>query len=306
MPAPNKALKHWQSIIDDSNETKERQDTAAKEAEKIRRRYARIKAGRKKKGAYHPLKDPKPECTCGGLQFCSQDCAVTKWERRQDEYYAANPKKATTPTPAPAPKIEPPKPAPVLEDFLNELQLDAWAEPAPVRKPVVARKPVPKIVEPKPAAIVRKTREGHSGFFFDEVYWNLSPFDRQCQNLYVKAYPKLQMELRGIQEAMATEAALHTPVQKPLTDEEKHAQDIANEAAKHKAFTAPMVLPQNQAFATGQIETVDEHRAKFGQTMGNATPNSGIDVPIDQRGWRNADQIHTPTMVPTKNELTSD
>jgi hypothetical protein len=85
------------------------------------------------------------------------------------------------------------------------------------------------------------------------------------------------MEFASITEKMVAPAV----VSKPLTA----AEDIANEAAKRKAFSAPMVLPQDQAFATGQIETVDEHREKYNTGMGNVTPDSGLSVPIDRRGW---------------------
>lgn len=73
--------------------------------------------------------------------------------------------------------------------------------------------------------------------------------------------------------------------QKPLTDEEKKVQDIANEVVKRKAFSAPSVLPHDEAFAVGQSETVDEHREKYNTGMGNVTPDSGLSVELDRRGW---------------------
>jgi len=70
-----------------------------------------------------------------------------------------------------------------------------------------------------------------------------------------------------------------------ITQAPREVPYAATEEQKAKAFTAPMVLPQDQAFATGQIGTVDEHREKYNTGMGNVTPDSGLSVPIDRRGW---------------------
>ena len=87
-------------------------------------------------------------------------------------------------------------------------------------------------------------------------------------------------------------------VPKPLTDAER----TANEAIKTRP-TLPIMTDAayaHQEFArNAATETVEEARKRTASTMVNATPDSGVSVPIDQRGWRNADQIHTPTMVPT-------
>jgi hypothetical protein len=40
-----------------------------------------------------------------------------------------------------------------------------------------------------------------------------------------------------------------------------------------------------QTPAAGQPMTVDEFREKFSDTMGNATPDSGISPELDRRGW---------------------
>src|SRR5580698_9042539 len=155
---------------------------------------------------YNPANDSEPDCTCGGLQFCSSNCPHELWEVRQYKYRAEHPELAPTPTAAPvveAPKIEPPKPAPVLEDFLNDLQLDAWAEPAPVvRKPVVARTLVAKIpampkITPEPDPNLSPTDAflwKHFGNFIRQFGGVLDADVRRGCIQLVNANPGLKME----------------------------------------------------------------------------------------------------------------
>ncbi|HXM22209.1 MAG TPA: hypothetical protein VN948_13205 [Terriglobales bacterium] len=56
------------------------------------------------------------------------------------------------------------------------------------------------------------------------------------------------------------------------------------EAEKAKAFAPPAVRELSEVFATGQVQTVNEARAPFQPTMGNA-PDGGISLDLDKRGW---------------------
>jgi hypothetical protein len=219
----------------------------------------------KKKSAepvYDPTSDREPEHTtrCTPL-FCVPGCPWDQWQDRQRAYFAAHPEpvaptsavEATVEAPAPV-VVEQPKPAPVIASL------------KPVApKPAPAPKPVPAPAS-KPAPVIRERREGGSGRYFREVFWDRPVYER---NALLKMYrAESDTEWQSILEA------LRAPREVPLAP--------ATEAEKRAAFDAPMVDRDRQV---GQIESPDEMRQKYGSTMGNATRDSGLSVELDRRGW---------------------
>ena len=179
MPRLSSQERFWKEKLTSPASTDAEKVKAAEELEKIKRRHTRIKFGvvnrRKKKGH-----DPKPEFNEdeGYPAFWEK---LAAWEQRHPEV-----------KPAPAVKIEQPKPV-----------VAAPVEPAPVK---VA--PIPKVtLRPRPAP-VRKAREGHSGKFFKEVFYDLPIFER---NMILKTLnPAQQAEWACIQDAQAMAAAAVT------------------------------------------------------------------------------------------------
>ena len=250
MPRLSNAERLWKEIIADPNSTIEQKKEAAREIEIIKRRHTRIKFGvvnrRKKKGH-----DPKPEFNEdeGYPAFWEK---LAAWEQRHPEMKTA---------PAPVAKIEQPKSAPVVA--------------APVESAPVKIAPTPKkITRPAPAPVVRKAREGHSGKFFKEVFYDLPIFER---NMILKTLnPAQQAEWEQIETNRALEAA------RVMASMPKETPKPVSEAEKAAAFAPPIMIEPR---AIGQAQTVDEVRETFGPTMGNATPDSGISPELDRRGW---------------------
>jgi hypothetical protein len=236
-------------IIDDPTRSEEERLKAGEEREKIKRRQTRLKIGvvnrHKKKGC-----DPKPEFNEdeGYPAFWEK---LAAWEQRHPEVKSA---------PAPVAKIEQPKPEPVIA---------APIEPEPAK---IA--PPKRIARPAPAPVVRKAREGHSGKFFKEVFYDLPIFER---NMILKTLnPAQQAEWEQIETNRALEAA------RVMASMPKETPKPVSEAEKAAAFAPPIMIEPR---ATGQPQTVDEVRETFGPTMGNATPDSGLSPELDRRGW---------------------
>jgi hypothetical protein len=248
MPRLGAAERLWKDILADPNSTPEQKKEAAREIEIIKRRHTRIRFGvvnrHKKKGC-----DPKPEFNEdeGYPAFWEK---LAAWEQRHPEVKSA---------PAPVAKIEQPKPAPVVA---------APIEPAPV-----VSRPAP-VKRPASAPVVRKAREGHSGKFFKEVFYDLPIFER---NMILKTLnPAQQAEWEQIETNRALEAA------RVMASMPKETPKPVSEAEKAAAFAPPIMIEPR---AIGQPQTVDEVRETFGPTMGNATPDSGISPELDRRGW---------------------
>jgi hypothetical protein len=238
MPRLSSQERFWKERLSSPASTDAEKVKAAEELEKIKRRHTRIKFGvvnRHKKKGY----DPKPEFNEdeGYPAFWEK---LAAWEQRHPEAKQA-----------PAVKIEQPKPV-----------VAAPVEPAPVK---IA--PMPKItLRPRPAPVVRKAREGHSGKFFNENFYDLPIFER---NMILKTLnPAQQAEWQTILEQTTLPPA--QPVRVVLTEDQKL-----------RMFSSPMVLPP----AAGQPQTIEEVQKTFGPTMGNATPDSGISPELDRRGW---------------------
>lgn len=228
MGRKGKPEKHWQSVLDDPASTPERKDEAA-------RLIAREKHRTELKKKKAPKDDPRPDYDLydrTGESFRNLEA----WKRR-------NPDAEDEPEPEPK-KIEAPKPAPVV------------LAPAPV--PAPAPKPVPRVRVRQ--LVVRESREGTSGFFYKENFWNLDKDERRGKMVIVNARPDLKSEWDRICET--------TCVQAP-----RAVVEPATEAAKRAAFSAPEI--RTDALATGQVQTVDEVRTTFAPTMGNARPDSG-------------------------------
>jgi hypothetical protein len=246
MPRLSSQERFWKEKLSNPASTDAEKVKAAEELEKIKRRHTRIKFGvvnRHKKQGY----DPRPEFNEdeGYSAFWEK---LAAWEQRHPEVKQA---------PAPAVKIEQPKPALVVE----VAALPVVPKPAPVKRPA-------------PAPVVRKAREGHSGKFFNENFWSKDIFER---NMILKTLNTAQQsEWDTIQSHQAMEAARvaaahpkETP--KPMSEMEKQA-----------AFSPPIMI---QTPAAGQPMTVDEMRETYGSTMGTVTLDSGISPELDRRGW---------------------
>jgi hypothetical protein len=265
-----KAAKFWEKKFDEATTDAER-EIAAEHLTKIGisqnslKKSAVIHSDKKKivePEEYNPATDPEPEhaVNCGHLT-CAPGCKWDAWDDRQRAYRAAHPELALKPEPVPEPT-----PVVFVEPEPTFIMEEADEEPIAV-KPA----PVPKIKpRPVPAPVVRTECEGHSGKFYREVFWDLSLFERNC--LLKTLNPAQRSEWNMIVEK--TTLPPPQPVRVTLT-----------EAEKRQAFSSPSVLPKDEAFATGQPQTVDEVRKTFAPTMGNANPDSGISVPLDRRTW---------------------
>jgi len=254
-----KAAKYWEKRFDEATTDADR-DLAAAKLTKIGisqnslKKSAVIHGDKKKKIVepedYNPAADPEPEhaANCGHLT-CAPGCKWDAWDDRQRAYRAAHPPEPE-PVRKPAPAvIEKPAPAFIMEEA---------EEP----------KPAPKIARPAPVPVIRKAKEGHSGKFFNEVFWDLPIFERNMILMTLK--PDQQAEWQTILEN--TTLPPPQPVRVTLT-----------EAEKRQAFSSPSVLPKDEAFATGVPLTVDQVRETYAPTMGNATPDSGLSVELDRR-----------------------
>jgi hypothetical protein len=235
MPRLSNAEQLWKDILDDPNSTPKQKKEAAREREIIKRRHARIKIAKKKTKVRENDPEPSHNPLCGMLS-CVSGCKHIAWYNRQ-------------PTPVPAVKIEQPKPAPVIE----VAALPVVPKPAPARKPA-------------PVSVVRKAREGHSGKFFKEVFYDLPIYERNA--ILRTLNPAQQAEWQTILEQTTLPPA--QPVRVVLTEDQKL-----------RMFSSPMVLPP----AAGQPQTIEEVQKTFGSTMGNATPDSGLSPDLDRRGW---------------------
>jgi hypothetical protein len=236
MPRLSSQERFWKEKLSSPASTDAEKVKAAEELEKIKRRHTRIKFGvvnRRKKKRY----DPKPEFNEdeGYTAFWEK---LAAWEQRHPEVKQ------------PAVKIEQKKPAPVVE---VAAPVPVTPRPAPVKRPA----PVP---------IVRKAREGHSGKFFKEVFYDLPIYERNA--ILRTLNPAQQAEWQTILEQTTLPPA--QPVRVVLTEDQKL-----------RMFSSPMVLPP----AAGQPQTIEEVQKTFGPTMGNATPDSGISPELDRRGW---------------------
>jgi hypothetical protein len=198
MPRLSSAERFWNDKLNNPASTDAEKVQAAEAIEKIKRRHTRIKFGvvnrHKKKGC-----DPKPEFNEdeGYPAFWEK---LAAWEQRHPEA-----------KPASTVKIEQPKPAPVK------------IAPAPKR-----------IARPAPAPVVRKAREGHSGKFFKEVFYDLPIFER---NAILKTLNSgQQAEWEQIETNRALEAA------RVMASMPKETPKPVSEAEKAAAFAPPIMI----------------------------------------------------------------
>jgi hypothetical protein len=246
--ADENALKKWQRLFDEADAAYnaattdaehdkwyERRANAAKciagigERANARRNTIDRHKSKKKKVEYDPDNDPEPSVhddKCG--MSCVPGCPIDAW---RDRRIAHGLKKVVAPAVQPAPvKIDPPKPVIV----------------APITKP--APRPVPRICPP----VIREPREGWSGFFFKEVFWNLSMDERNAKAQRIGRDLGLKSEWDTICETMRAPREVLPP-------------------QKAVAIERPAIRPHDEVFGTGQIQTVDEARAAFAPTMQGAT-----------------------------------
>jgi hypothetical protein len=244
MPRLGGSERFWKEKLANPASTDADKAMAAEKLEQIKRRHTREKIAKQRARNRKPLADddpePKHDPLCG-MAYCVDGCKHIAWYNRQ-------PERPTTVIEEPAPvKIEQPKPVPV------------------VAAPVV-RRPAP--VKPAPAPVERALREGYSGKFYREVFYDLSLFERNA--ILRNLNPGQQAEWNTIVELTTMPPA--QPVRVVLTEEQKR-----------NVSTSPMV--RHDVFDAGKPQTVDEVRETYGPTMGNATPDSGISPELDRRGW---------------------
>jgi hypothetical protein len=190
------------------------------------------------------VNDPKPEWfPYDGGSYPEYLEKLSAWEKRHPEGY----EEPVRPTPAPEVKIELPKSAPVI--------VAAIAKPAPT--PMVR------------VSVQREPREGHSGYFFKEVFWNLPIDERNGKMMRVNHDAALKNEWDTICETM------RAPREAPLT---------LSESGKTKLFAPPAVLDPTEVFASGQPQTIDEARASYLPTMANST--AAITPPRVASSWQ--------------------
>jgi hypothetical protein len=246
--ADEKALKKWTRLFDEADAaykaatTDEARDkwydrraNAAKciagigERANARRNTIDRHKGKKKVVEYDPTLDIEPEHhkDCG--LNCVRGCPWDAWDDRR---IAHGLKKVVAPAVPPAPvKIDPPKPV-------------IAAPRAPAPKP--APKPVVRV------CVQREPREGWSGFFFKEVFWNLPIDERNAKAQRIGRDAGLMAEWTEICETMRAPREV-LPPQKAMVIER------------------PAIRERSEVFAVGQLQTVDEARAAFKPTMQEAT-----------------------------------
>jgi hypothetical protein len=241
----------WKDRVHDKTLPSEEQKKAAEELERIKRRHARNKRKIRSKKSASLENDPKPTWyPLDGGPYQEYLESLAAWEKRHPEGY----EKPVRPMP-PVVKTIAPKSAPVI-----------------VSPPTaVAPKPVVPPPKPRPVArvCVREPKEGTSGFFYKEVFWNLPPDERSAKMYRVNRDAGLKSEFDEICATMRAPREVLSPL---------------SESEKAKTFSPPVVREHSEVFATGQIQTVDEARAPFQPTMANAK-DAGISIAPDRRGW---------------------
>jgi hypothetical protein len=188
----------------------------------------------KKVVEYDPANDPEPEHhkDCG--LNCARGCEWNAWDDRR---IAHGLKKVVAPVVhTAAPKVEAPAPKKI------ELPKSVPVVAAPVR----VSRPVP--------SVIREPREGHSGFFFKEVFWNLPIMERNAKAQRIGRDAALKNEWDTIVEGMRAPREI-LPPQKAVV----------------MVIERPPMRDPREVFATGQVQTVDEARAAFAPTMQSAT-----------------------------------
>lgn len=135
---------------------------------------------------------------------------------------------------------------------------------------------------PKPVVPVRvrEPKEGHSGFFYKENFWNLDADERRGKMIRVNHDAGLKAEWNDIMMALAAP---------------REVLPTATEAEKAKAFSSPSVLAHDEAFATGQPQTVDEIQKTFAPTR-ECQPRFGHQCPTRSS---NLDAGHSDQRVDT-------
>jgi hypothetical protein len=234
----------WKEKLANPTSTDAEKAKAAEELEKIKRRHARKQTARHKKSSSQ-TNDPKPEWfPYDGGSYPEYLEKLSAWEKRHPEGY----QEPVRPTPIPAPKkIELPKPAPVIV--------------APIAAP--APRPVPRICPP----VIRDARQGYSGYFYNEVFWHLSPDERRGKMMRVNADLGLKAEWESICEVMAMRVTRREAVAPP----------------KAVVIERPAIRERSEVFAVGQVQPVSEARKLSEPTMQNAS--GPVTRELDKRGW---------------------
>ncbi len=254
--------KHWVAQLENPESTEPQKAKAAEELEKIKRRHARSKVrGRYKKRSASVEDDPKPAWyPLDGGSYSEYLEQLSAWEKRHPEGDEEEPAPAK-----PAAKVEPQKAAPVVRPAL--IVEFARVDPTTLFAPLPVAGPAPKPKQPE--RVTREPKEGTSGFFFRERFWDL-PIDEQKTKLQrVNRDPALKMEWENITSAMRAPREVLSPL---------------SESEKARAFAPPVVRPPSEVFPVGQPLTIDEARAPFQPTMANAK-DAGISISPDRRGW---------------------
>ena len=260
MPRLGGSERFWKEKLANPASTDADKAMAAEKLEQIKRRHAREKIAKKRARNQKSLADDPmpvwyPLDGNSPAEYRKHLDDLAAWAKRHPEGDPEAKTVRTTPaaeaktvrtTPAAEPKIEQPKPEPVV---------------------VAAPAPTPKIT-PRPAQVVRAPREGYSGKFYRELFYDLSLFERNC--ILRTLNPGQQAEWNTIVEQ--TTVQLSQPVPVVLTEEQKR-----------NISSSPMV--RHDVFDAGKPQTVDELRETYAPTMGNATPDSGLSPELDRSGW---------------------
>ena len=243
--------KFWKTQVDNpALSTEER----AKYADKLER----AKRSRKKRARYKGvLKDiaDDPEPVVSGFDPDPYfDRKHAEWEKRHPKAAQKN-KKLLAATAA----VEP-KPAPVEAHVATPVA----KLPAPVRvEPISPLRPVSRRPASEPV-IERWPKEGISGFFYRERFWNLSIEQQKLLLFKVNRDPGLLAEWETICGTMRAPVV----ARQPLTREEQ----IENERAKRKNWGMPPARIEAPPRPT--IESPEK------PTMANSAGGIGVDRPI--------------------------
>ncbi|MGA8151429.1 MAG: hypothetical protein WB952_10810 [Terriglobales bacterium] len=131
-------------------------------------------------------------------------------------------------------------------------------------------KSMPQTVPSQP--VIREPREGHSGYFFKENFWNLPGDEQRAKMMRVNADAALKCEWNTIVEGM------RAPREIP---------PLMTEAQKAEMFAPPAFRERSEVFAMGQPQTIEEQRKIFAPTMQEAIGPIAPDLdklPISHHG----------------------
>jgi hypothetical protein len=229
----------WKEKLANPTSTDAEKAKAAEELEKIKRRHAHNKQKARHKKSSSQANDPKPEWfPYDGGSYPEYLEKLSAWEKRHPEGYQEPVRSAPA---LPPKKIELPKPAPVVV--------------APIAKP--APKPMVRV------CVQREPREGWSGTFHREKFWDLPTDERNAVMNRVNRDAALKNEWNTICETMrAPREVLPTVI---------------------VTIERPAIRERSEVFAVGQVQPVSEARKLSEPTMQNAS--GPVTRELDKRSW---------------------